>query len=78
MKIIDTDGTELTSASFDEYHKIWEDKHPFFTWFDNRFEPHTFGHYAPHVIFTEPLMVLRQLTDQVLWAWQRVFRGWGS
>jgi len=76
MKIIDIDGTELTSTSFDEYHKIWENEHPFFAWFDDLFEAHTFGHYAPHVIFTNPFRALSQLTDQIRWAWQRLFRGW--
>lgn len=76
MKVVDTDGTELTSDSWENYRKEWEEKHPFLVWFDNLFKPHSFGIYAPHVIFTKPIMVLSQITDQILWAWQRVFRGW--
>lgn len=76
MKIIDTDGTEITEHTFDNWQKEWETKHPLLNKIDNLFDNKSIADYRASYAIIHPWVFISYLWGHVCWAWQRVFRGW--
>jgi hypothetical protein len=76
MKIIDTNGTEFTEHTFDDWQKDFEKRHPILNKIDLLFKDTGYAGYAPHHIVTHPWIILEEWGRQIRWAWQRVFQGW--
>lgn len=62
---------------FEELEKEWEKEHPVKHVIDKLFRRTLFG-YAPHYSLTHPFEILKDASNQIRWAWQRVFRGWDN
>ena len=47
------------------------------TWLDRRFPKGICGRRASYTI-THPWLLIGEMWDEVIWAWQRIFRGWDN
>jgi len=51
--------------------------HPVKYWIDNSLFPDKgFFGYSPHYFFSHPWVVIEFISQEIRWAWQRVFKGW--
>jgi len=72
----DTDFTEWTEHTFDDWQKEWETAHPILHKIDLLFKEKSLcGYRASHTI-THPWIFLQEGWRQIRWAWQRVFTGY--
>lgn len=76
MKIIDTNGTELTEHTFEDWQKEFERKHPILNKIDHLFKDKSIAGYRASHTLTHPWIFIEEGWRQICWAWQRVFRGW--
>ena len=54
----------------------WEQNRPAIAkWLDNKF-PNGIAEYRPSHALTHPWLIAGHMRREVVWAWQRVFRGW--
>jgi len=67
----------VKEKTWEEIDAKWGKKHPARHWVnDTLFKGHgLFGYSAYHAL-THPHVLLADLSRQIKWAWQRVFRGW--
>lgn len=72
---------ETIDDMFEAMDERWEKKHPFLNWFDNMMYE-KFGEskwfyfgYSPHVLLIDQRSILKQLSYEIKWAWQRVVDG---
>jgi hypothetical protein len=76
MKIIDTDGTELTTEIFD---KMIEDYENSWRWkLIDRYLPKGFEGYNLSYQILHPWNFIKSCGRIIKWAWQRVFRGYDN
>jgi hypothetical protein len=79
--IDDFDVNQVEKESIEEMFKRhdeeWRKEHPFYHWFDNFFYNRgikSLSSFAPHVIFSDPIAIIKSWRDEVKWASQRVIR----
>jgi hypothetical protein len=76
MKIIDTDGTELTETTFEEWDKEWKKEHPVAFWIDTLIKNKGIAGYRGSYAILHPWVMLDYAFREVKYAFQRAFRGW--
>jgi hypothetical protein len=74
MKIVDTDGNSLDGLTL-EMEELEKNRHPFLKWIDSWNGGSVLG-YRPSHILVRPHKAVAEIGRQIIWAWQRVFRGW--
>jgi hypothetical protein len=69
--------TEWTSSSSDEWEAEWKKEHPVLNWIDEKLL-HNKGiiGYRGSYVLVHPWLFVRFASNNLRWAWQRVFRGW--
>lgn len=71
------DLNEELDETFSRWDKEFKKENPIAYWVDNTlFKGEGFLGYAPHYSLTNPFVLLRDIKDQLKWAYQRVVRNW--
>lgn len=62
---------------FEDIDREFKEEHPIEYWIDNSlFKGKGLFSYAPHHVIEHPWILVKDVSRQIKWAWQRVFRGW--
>ena len=76
--IIESDDKTFDTPEemFKDIDKEFKNNHPIKYWIDySLFPDKGFFGYAPHYFFTHPWVAIKFISQEIIWAWQRVFKG---